>query len=722
MRIPARSAVALGLVLALAAPAPAQDGPADALLLTVPNPITSEAVARIRNQISARTNDPSAARRVAAVVFDFNPDGKPASTTDFGSAYDLAEYIGGNKGLTTIAFVRAPVAGHTVLPVLACKEVVMANGGTIGPVVTEGVPPLNAVRQAGYRERFNRDDRWPLVQKLFDPGVRLVRGPARAGGGTVYADARDAGAVAKIAGNPVPVPGVQDGQLASYPTPVALGVELAKGTAETHNALAELYGLPPLRPDPLMGRTPDAYQWTLKGDVDGAMRESVNRIVRDVRKKKGNVLILILTCDGTDLETARGLAEDLAKAQTGEEAVQVIAFVPERASDAAAVVALGCSEIVMTKPKEGGDPEAKEAEFGNFEQFVKSSKPTLVLAQRQSLRELAEQRGYPPVLIDAMFERDLELVRVRARENRARARLVTRRDLLDPQFAKDWTEDKVVKAPGVPFVAGAALAADLGLARFTVPTRDVAEVTALYGFKEAKNPDPGWVDRFAEFLRIPAVAVILVMVGFIGLILELKVPGLTVPGITAALCFILVFWSQSRFSGEMFVLALLLFVLGIVLLGVEIFVLPGFGVCGISGILFMLAGLGLVTLEKVPDSTAGWVEFGTRVSYYLFAMIGALVAALTIAKFLPQVPGANRLLLAPPPEPAAAQAPALPGADEAAELLGAIGTTTTALRPAGVVRFGDKFVDVVSDGGFVPTGTRVQVIAVEGTRIVVKEV
>jgi membrane-bound serine protease (ClpP class) len=321
-----------------------------------------------------------------------------------------------------------------------------------------------------------------------------------------------------------------------------------------------------------------------------------------------------------------------------------------------------------------------------------------------------------------MFVKSLEVVRARAKDNPRRTRLFTRKELTEPMNAQDWVEDKVIKAPGVPFTANATLAVELGIARFTVPTKEVTEVTAIYGLKDAKNPDPGWVDRFADFLRIPAVAVILVMVGFIGLILELKVPGLTVPGITAALCFVLVFWSQSRFSGEMFVLALLLFVLGLVLIGLEIFVLPGFGVCGICGILFLLAGLGLVTMEKVPDSTAEWVTFGTRTSYYLFAMIGALVFAFLIAKFLPQMPGANRLMLAPPPDAPASTAPELPGASEAAELLGAIGTTTTALRPAGVVRFGDKFVDVVSDGGFIPTGTRVQVIAVEGTRIVVKEV
>jgi membrane-bound serine protease (ClpP class) len=378
------------LLCAFAAPVRAQDG-ADALFLTVANPISSEAVARVRNQIAARTNDP--ARRVTTVVFDFNPDGKPASTTDFGAAYDLAKVIGDHKGLTTVAFVRAPVTGHTVLPVLACKEVVMAKGGTLGPVVGQGVDALDAVAQAGYRARFNRDDRWPIVQKMFDPGVKLVRGPARAGGGILYADARDQEAVGKIAGNAASVPGVPDAQLASYGLDAARAVELAKGRAESQRELAELYGLPPLRPDPLMGRTPDAYAWTLKGEVDGAMRESVTRVIRDVRKKKGNVLILVLTCDGTELDEARNLADELVKAQTGDDAVQIIGFIPERASDAAAVIALGCSEVVMTKPKDAGG-EAKEAEFGNLDRFLKTAKATTIDATHKSVRELAS-KGTP---------------------------------------------------------------------------------------------------------------------------------------------------------------------------------------------------------------------------------------------------------------------------------------------------------------------------------------
>jgi hypothetical protein len=136
----------------------------------------------------------------------------------------------------------------------------------------------------------------------------------------------------------------------------------------------------------------------------------------------------------------------------------------------------------------------------------------------------------------------------------------------------------------------------------------------------------------------------------------------------------------------------------------------------------MLLGLGVAAVEKLPTNLAEGVPLALRLSYYLFALIGAMGAAFIVARFLPQVPGANRLLLAPPTDQPSAGQALLPGASEAAELLGAIGTSTTPLRPAGAVRFGEKFVDVVSDGGFIAAGTRVQVIAVEGTRIVVKEV
>jgi membrane-bound ClpP family serine protease len=383
------------------------------------------------------------------------------------------------------------------------------------------------------------------------------------------------------------------------------------------------------------------------------------------------------------------------------------------------VIALGCTDIVMTKPK-ADNAEGREAEIGDFSGYFKSAKPGDIEPTLASVRELAESQGYPGILIDGMFKKDLEIVRATEKNNKLISRLMSREE-----FEKDkanWNDNSTIKPKGQLLKLPATRAAELGLARHLTESTDPRDVAInLYGSKDLKDLEPGWLDRFAEFLRLPIVTVLLVVIGFTGLILELKVPGLTVPGIVSALCFILVFWSQSRFSGQTFVLALLLFLLGLVLVGIEIFVLPGFGACGIFGVLCMLAGLGLVTLERVPETVAEWGVLGVKVSQYLFAMMGAMGLSFLIAQFLPKMPYANRLVLTAPIESGDGVS-SLPGAVEAAELLGAIGTTNTTLRPAGVVRIGDQFVDVVSDGGFIPAGTRVQVIQVAGTRIVVKEV
>lgn len=705
----------------------------EGLFVTVPNPITSDAVERIQKQIETRLHGET--RRVQTVVFDFNPDGKPAATAKPGVCSDLAAYIRGlqSKAVLTVAFVHGKVSGHTVMPVLACQELVMSSEASIGEIAGEGIE----AERGEYRGYFGKDEgRFALIRKMYDRDVALVKGRNRKTQVEEYADDREDSArdpKDQLIGKQ-PVPGVQKDRLGLYTAAVARSVNLARAVAESRKEVAELYGLSPsvIRDDPLGGRTPDVYRWVLDKDVDGAMRESVMRVVRDVRKKGGNVLILVINCGGHDLVTARGLADDLRNAQAGEDGLQIIGFIPDSAPAAGTVVALGCTDIVMTRPKDDA-PDAKNAVIGDFETYLKSSKPGEIEANLASIRELAEAQGYSGVLIDGMFKRELEIVRANKLSSANRKSLMTReRFNQENEEAKMaarpgenpdlWIQDKVIKNPGQLLKLPAPLAAEVGIARFTVEGTDVKDVCALYGYKDAKDPDPGWLDKFAEFLRIPVVTVLLVVIGFTGLILELKVPGLTVPGIIAALCFILVFWSQSRFSGQTFVLALLLFLLGIALVGIELFVLPGFGASGIFGILCMLAGLGLVTLERVPETAAEWGMLGAKVSQYMFAMMGAIGLAFTIARFLPRVPYANRLILAGPSDKLESVAEALPGGAEAAELLGAIGTTSTPLRPAGVVKFGEKFVDVVSDGGFIAAGTRVKVIQVEGTRIVVNEV
>ena len=233
---------------------------------------------------------------------------------------------------------------------------------------------------------------------------------------------------------------------------------------------------------------------------------------------------------------------------------------------------------------------------------------------------------------------------------------------------------------------------------------------------------------FASFLRHRLMAILLVMIGIACLMIELKMPGVTLPGVIAALCFVLYFWAHSQLlGGQITMLAVLLFVLGLVLIGLEVFVIPGFGVTGVSGILLIVVSLALVTLDKKPETTHEWLSFGKTLSTLGLGLLGAVGGALLLASYLPHIPYANRLVLKPPSDPDGLEESA-DGEDAGARhmaraaLLGAIGVAVTDLRPAGMARLGDDFVDVVSEGCYVLAGTRVQVIEIEGNRIVVKEV
>ena len=230
---------------------------------------------------------------------------------------------------------------------------------------------------------------------------------------------------------------------------------------------------------------------------------------------------------------------------------------------------------------------------------------------------------------------------------------------------------------------------------------------------EAPNPwRAGLLDRIAGFFRAPAVMFLLVMFGIFGLILEIKMPGTTVPGTIAALCFVLFFWAHS-FVGQFTVLAALLFLLGVAMITIEVFFMPGVAFVGLTGVVLMFASLALVTLDHWPTSNADWSSLGGTMTTFALSLTGAVFAAVALTQYLPRMSIASGMVLEPPTEPTGPTVPA--------RLLGEIGVAVTTLRPSGKAQFGDDFLDVIADT-FVEPGRRVQVIEIEGYRIVVKEI
>jgi membrane-bound ClpP family serine protease len=567
-----------------------------------------------------------------------------------------------------------------------------------------------------------------LVLKMLDRGVVLLEGRTRTGA-VWYLDGRKRAEAEREGIDSIhPQPLLPAGALALYTAAEARKYNLCQQIKESRQEVAELYQLPSssLREDPLQGRSPVAYAMVVRGEVNRALEERLRRQIGYCVRRGANTIVLQLESSGGDFQVARDLAEYF-RTLRGPEGLPVvtIAFVPNGAPDTATFLALGCTELVMGQGATLGGFTAPAPRAGppGRRPRVPAAPPANLDLVRDSLMALAREQGVAPILIQGLFDSDLEIHRARTKAGAIERRFVSKADL--DALGDGWVSEGQIKAPGQPFELTAAKAKEFGIARHVVDNPSaIREVFALYGLEDVKDPPPDWLQGLADFLGEPIVAMLLVIIGVTCLILELKMPGIGIPGVIAALCFVLFFWSQSQMNGQVALLAILLFLLGLALIAIEIFVLPGFGVTGISGIVLVLVGLGLATVERMPQTRSEWISLGSTMTTFGFGVGIAGIAAVILARYLPNIPYANRLVLAPPgerpddgePEPASG-----PPSDWQ-HLLGAVGTAATMLRPAGMARFGDAYVDVVTEGGYVPAGARVQVIEIEGHRIVVKEI
>jgi membrane-bound serine protease (ClpP class) len=705
-----------------AAQEPAESG----LFLTVQNPINNATITNLQSRIDRKRGVPG--EKLRKVIFDFNPSDGEAATTSFGACSDLADLIQNlkNNGITTIAFVHGKTTRHSVLPVLSCAEVVMSSDARLGKVV-EGNEVLDEEKVRVYR-RFAGPDCEAAVMKMIDKNVAVVLG--RKGENRVYVEASKVGRKDfDIAVNPADLqkPVVPKGDTALYTTAEAIKFNLCQHVLETRDAVVEHYQLRPgdLRDD--INSKIKAVKIELAGPIDESFRQKLRGQLQEVRSRKENTVFFVLECGGGNAKVAREVADEIRELVNDEKVpVRTIAFIPNKAPDLAALIAFACSEIVMFK---GSDPNA-EATLGDFEDFFRSAAkdpantPDFI---SKNLGEIALFRDYPKQIAEAMANRDQTLYYVRDRTT-GKHELMAGDVLEKAQNGNNKKYDvvKTLKQPGKYLVLTASMAREYRVAQQTVDNKDVREVYSLYGIpeKEVRDSKPGWLDDFAAFVRRTEVSILLIIIAFAGLILEFKMPGATIPGLVALVCFVLFFWAHAYANGQTIYLAIALFVLGLILLGVEIFILPGFGVTGISGVLLILAGVGLATLEKAPSSPDEWALFASRLLQYGLTLVasGAIVAV--VARYLPKIPYANRLMLAPPSEnpELGDDLPLLPGAEQAAALLGQVGVATSMLRPAGMAKIGDQYVDVVTEGDFIEPGTPIQVIEVEGTRIVVKKV
>jgi membrane-bound serine protease (ClpP class) len=234
---------------------------------------------------------------------------------------------------------------------------------------------------------------------------------------------------------------------------------------------------------------------------------------------------------------------------------------------------------------------------------------------------------------------------------------------------------------------------------------------------------PTWVDGLLASLTTPGATVFLLVVGLTCLYIEFQMPGFGVAGLLAAVCFVLFFW--ARFLSETAnSLELVMFLLGVIFLAIELFVLPGFGVTGVAGICLMLASLVLASQTFViPSTETETLELAGNLAQIFGSMIAFFALAVVLAKFFPHIPVFGRMMLPPPGE--ADDGVDRPLFEEEAEfaesaLVGAVGIAASPLRPAGRMKLDDRYYDVLTLGEFIESGSAIEVIEALPSRIVVR--
>ena len=409
--------------------------------------------------------------------------------------------------------------------------------------------------------------------------------------------------------------------------------------------------------------------------------------------------------------------------------VPTIAFVNREAISAGAMISIACDQIVMVSGGTIGDsaPVSIQGEEAGEK---------AVSYIRKTIKSTAERQGHNFHIAVTMVDKKRVLVRM------ADGEIVSFRPDTYQEKRQNGEEMEVISAEGELLTLTTDEALEYGFAHGRADTID--ELLAMYriveidGVRKAlteeaiaqKQEELGTAsmqfikslegaaadeamvslaDRIVIFLTSPLISSLLLSLGMLGLWIEIQSPGFGLPGMLGLLCLGIFFGGHmlSQIDAQWAALA---FVLGLGLIVVEVFILPGFGIAGISGIILMFGGIFYVFKSAYQFETA----------ILAFSSVIVLTAIGVIAAFylFPKTRAWKHFALATEMSSDIGYHSA--GDEDFQSYIGQTGTAITPLRPAGAIRLAGKRVDVLTAGDFIPSETPVKVIEVEGSKVFVE--
>jgi membrane-bound serine protease (ClpP class) len=229
----------------------------------------------------------------------------------------------------------------------------------------------------------------------------------------------------------------------------------------------------------------------------------------------------------------------------------------------------------------------------------------------------------------------------------------------------------------------------------------------------------------------PAVMSILIMIALLGVYIEFNTPGVGLPGLAAVICFTIIIGSKYLVGLANWA-EVAVFIIGVILLMVEIFIIPGFGITGILGIILMVGGLFGMLIRNGwdevpwPRTEFDWYLFSQSILGLAIGFIGFIVLAWAITKYLPKFEFMSGLILIPATPKKGDEfeiSMTIPPESKIGSVqVGDVGEVTSILRPAGKVQFGEAVVDCVAEADFLDKGSKVEIIEIHGNKVIVRSV
>lgn len=416
------------------------------------------------------------------------------------------------------------------------------------------------------------------------------------------------------------------------------------------------------------------YVVPVDGMIDNGLAHYIDRALGDAEAAEASLVLFHVDTFGGLVDAADQIRKAVLDAP-----VPTVAFIDKNAASAGALISYAADRIVMVPGAsigaatvvDGGSGEAAPDKYQSY--------------MRGLMRATAEANGRDPRIAEAMVDETLEV--------------------------------EGVSEAGKVLTLSAQEALQFGVADALLATVD--EVVDAFGLNEAKlvAHRENIAERVLRFLGSPVVQSILMLMMLGGLYFELQTPGVGFAG-SIALVGAALFFAPHYLLGLVEVWEIVLFAIGIALILAELFVIPGFGIAGVSGIILVIVSLIVSQVGNVGFNFPPLPAFTPAVTTVAASLILLVMTALSLGRYLPRSERFNQLVLVP----ALSSASGYTAAPTHGEFLGQVGQTLTPLRPSGVIEIDGNRVDVVTGGEFIGSGVSVEVVKVRGNRVEVREV